>query len=153
MTQKGKIEKLEKLCRALQAERRKLKKELEANDKVSFKLTTAKALCFATTTKKTATTTKTLYKLIRQNDKTLWLRKRCLERKHILFSAPARTLTITVSSSFKVSRQTILLSNKFHHELNSPRLISVPNFQFHLFLVQLYFPYMCEIMAERSTLM
>eukprot|EP00112_Aurelia_sp_Birch-Aquarium-sp1_P013715 Seg2924.1 transcript_id=Seg2924.1/GoldUCD/mRNA.D3Y31 product=Gamma-taxilin protein_id=Seg2924.1/GoldUCD/D3Y31 len=33
MTQKGKIEKLEKLCRALQAERRKLKKELEANDK------------------------------------------------------------------------------------------------------------------------
>lgn len=62
MTQKGKIEKLEKLCRALQAERRKLKKELEANDKVSFKLTTTKALCFATTTKKTATTIKTLYK-------------------------------------------------------------------------------------------
>ena len=34
LLQKGKIDKLEKLCRALQAERRKLKKELEKFDKV-----------------------------------------------------------------------------------------------------------------------
>lgn len=33
--QKGKVDKLEKLCRALQAERRKLKKELEQHDKAN----------------------------------------------------------------------------------------------------------------------